>query len=233
MLIIFIRAAILYIFIVIIIRVMGKKQIGEMQPTELVLALVIADLSAVPMESLNTPILYGIIPILTLFIIEETLSYIALKSYKARGIIYGKPSIIIEHGRILEVELKKLNFNINDLLEQLRLNGFTSVDDVEFAILETNGKLSTVPKAAKRTITTSDMKIKVADEELPVTAIIDGRILSSNLQLMGLNDAWLEKELAKKGVHNYKKVLIASIFKDRKLIYQLKNNKYSNPKKVL
>ncbi len=233
MLIIFIRAAILYIFIVIIIRVMGKKQIGEMQPTELVLALVIADLSAVPMESLNTPILYGIIPILTLFIIEETLSYIALKSDKARGIIYGKPSIIIEHGRILEVELKKLNFNINDLLEQLRLNGFTSVDDVEFAILETNGKLSTVPKAAKRTITTSDMKIDVADEELPVTAVIDGRILSSNLQLIGLNDAWLEKELAEKGVHNYKKVLIAYILKDRKLIFQLKNNKYSNPKKVL
>ncbi len=205
MLIIFIRAAILYIFIVIIIRVMGKKQIGEMQPTELVLALVIADLSAVPMESLNTPILYGIIPILTLFIIEETLSYIALKSDKARGIIYGKPSIIIEHGRILEVELKKLNFNINDLLEQLRLNGFTSVDDVEFAILETNGKLSTVSKAAKRTITTSDMKIAVADEELPVTAVIDGRILSSNLQLIGLNNAWLEKELAKKGVYNYKR----------------------------
>lgn len=205
MLIIFIRAAILYIFIVIIIRVMGKKQIGEMQPTELVLALVIADLSAVPMESLNTPILYGIIPILTLFIIEETLSYIALKSDKARGIIYGKPSIIIEHGRILEVELKKLNFNINDLLEQLRLNGFTSVDDVEFAILETNGKLSTVSKAAKRTITTSDMKIAVADEELPVTAVIDGRILSSNLQLIGLNNAWLEKELAKKGLYDCKR----------------------------
>ncbi|MGB7606629.1 MAG: DUF421 domain-containing protein [Lutisporaceae bacterium] len=233
MLIIFIRAAILYIFIVIIIRVMGKKQIGEMQPTELVLALVIADLSAVPMESLNTPILYGIIPILTLFIIEETLSYIALKSDKARGIIYGKPSIIIEHGRILEAELRKLNFNINDLLEQLRLNGFTSVDDVEFAILETNGKLSTVPKAAKRSITTSDLNIEVDTEELPITAVIDGRILSSNLQLIGLDDKWLEIQLAKQGVHTYKKILIAYILKDRKLIFQLKNAKYTNPKKVL
>lgn len=232
MLIIFIRAAVLYTFIVIIIRIMGKKQIGEMQPTEFVLALVLADLSAVPMESLNTPILYGIIPILTLFIIEETLSYVALKSDKARGFIYGKPSIIIEHGKILEAELKKLNFNINDLLEQLRLSGFTSVDDVEFAILETNGQLSTVPKAAKRTITTSDMKLNAETEELPITAVIDGRILSSNLKLIGLDDVWLEKQLAKKGVKSYKKVLIAYILKDNKLMYQLKDLKYKNSKKI-
>lgn len=232
MLIIFVRAAILYIFIVIIVRVMGKKQIGEMQPTELVLALVIADLSAVPMESLNTPILYGIIPILTLFIIEETLSYIALKSDKARGIIYGKPSVIIEHGKILELELKKLSFNINDLLEQLRLSGFTSVDDVEFAILETNGQLSTIPKATKRAVTPSDMKLNVENEELPITAVIDGRILSKNLQLIGLDDAWLEKQLAKQGVNDYKKVLIAYILKDKKLMLQLKNTKQIGQKKV-
>lgn len=232
MLIIFVRAAILYIFIVIIVRVMGKKQIGEMQPTELVLALVIADLSAVPMESLNTPILYGIIPILTLFIIEETLSYIALKSDKARGIIYGKPSVIIEHGKILEVELRKLSFNINDLLEQLRLSGFASVDEVEFAILETNGQLSTISKATKRAVTPSDMKLKVENEELPITAVIDGRILSKNLQLIGLDDAWLEKQLAKQGVNSYKKVLIAYILKDKKLMFQLKNNKQTSQKKV-
>lgn len=232
MLIIFIRAAILYTFIVIIIRIMGKKQIGEMQPTELVLALVIADLSAVPMESLNTPILYGIIPILTLFIIEETLSYIALKSDKARGIIYGKPSVIIEHGKILEAELRKLSFNINDLLEQLRLSGFASVADVEFAILETNGQLSTIPKASKRAVTPSDMKLNVENEELPITAVIDGRILSKNLQLIGLDDAWLEKQLAKQGVNSYKKVLIAYILKDKKLMFQLKNNKQTSQKKV-
>lgn len=225
MLIIFIRAAVLYLFLVIIIRIMGKKQIGEMQPTELVLALVVADLSAVPMESLNTPIFYGIIPILTLFIIEETLSFIALKSDKARGIIYGKPSILIEHGTILEKELRKQNFNINDLLAQLRLAGFTSVDDVEFAILETNGQLSTVPKAKKRAITIADMKIEVEDEELPVTAVVDGRILSDNLKLLHLDDAWLERELDRQGVKTYKEVLIAYIISKDKLVFQLKNNR--------
>ncbi|MDF2520512.1 MAG: hypothetical protein K0R84_1140 [Clostridia bacterium] len=232
MLIIFIRAAILYLFIVIIVRIMGKKQIGEMQPTELVLALVIADLSAVPMESLNTPILYGIIPILTLFIIEETFSFVALKSDKARGIIYGKPSILIEHGKILEKELRKQNFNINDLLEQLRISGFTSIDDVEFAILETNGQLSTVPKASKRPVNISDMKLKVEEEQLPVTAIIDGRIFSNNLKLLDLDDAWLEKKLREQGVESYKKVLLAYIIGNKKLVFQLKNNDDAKSQKL-
>ena len=93
--------------------------------------------------------------------------------------------------------------------------------------------MSTVPKAAKRSITTSDLNMEVDTEELPITAVIDGRILSSNLQLIGLDDEWLEIQLAEQGVHTYKKVLIAYILKDRKLMFQLKNAKYTNPKKVL
>lgn len=223
MLIIFIRAIILYLFIVVIMRLMGKKQIGELQPTELVVALVIADLSAVPMESLNTPIFYGIIPILTLFIIEEVFAYIALKSDKARGIIYGKPSILIEHGKILEAELRKQRFNINDLIEQVRIAGYTSVNDVEYAILETTGELSVVPKAAKRSITTEDLKLKVEEEQLPVTAIIDGRVLSFNLSLKGLDDAWLTEQLDKHGISSPKEVFFAYIENKDEFKYQLKD----------
>lgn len=227
MLIILLRAAVLYILIVVIMRIMGKKQIGELQPTELVFALVIADLSAVPMEDINVPILYGIIPIFTLFIIEEFLSFIALKSDKARGVIYGKPSILIEHGKILEAEMRKQQFNINDLLEQLRIKGHASVDEVEFAILETNGQLSTIAKATKRPVNPQDLKLDVNQEELPITAIIDGRILSRNLELLGLDDAWLLKELEKEKISSPREVFFAFLTEKNKLTYQLKNQKDS------
>jgi uncharacterized membrane protein YcaP (DUF421 family) len=227
MLIIFIRASILYLFIVVIMRLMGKKQIGELQPTELVVALVIADLSAVPMENLNVPILYGIIPVLTLFIIGEFFSFVALKSDKARGVIYGKPSIIIEHGVILEGELRKQRFNINDLLEQLRIGGHPSIEDVEYAILETTGDLSIIPKSTKRPVNTGDLKLMVKQDILPTTAIIDGRILSSNLKLRNLDDEWLQKQLSKHKITSAKDVFFAFIADNNEFKYQLKANRKS------
>ncbi|HUV84185.1 MAG TPA: DUF421 domain-containing protein [Methanosarcinales archaeon] len=225
MLIIFIRASILYLFIVVIMRLMGKKQIGELQPTELVVALLIADLSSIPMENLNIPIFYGIIPVLTLFIIGEFFSFIALKSDKARGIIYGKPSILIEHGKILEGELRKQRFSINDLLEQLRIGGYPSIEDVEYAILETTGDLSIIPKSTKRPVNTEDLNLKVKQEELPITAIIDGRILSHNLQLINLDDKWLQKQLLANKIASAHDVFFAFITDNNEFKFQLKNNK--------
>lgn len=232
MIIIFIRSVILYFIVVVIMRIMGKKQIGELQPTELVVALLIADLSSVPMENLNTPIFYGIIPILTLFIVEETFTFIALKSDKARGIIYGKPSILVEHGKIIEKELRKQRFNINDLLEQLRLCGYAAVEDVEFAILETSGELSLVPKAAKSPVTNETLNTHAKDEELPVTVIIDGRILSQNLRLKKLDEAWLNKELTKQKIASPKDVFFAYINDNNQLWYQLKEKKPSEQQGV-
>lgn len=227
MLIIFIRASMLYLFIVAIMRLMGKKQIGELQPTELVVALLIADLSSIPMENLNIPIFYGIIPVLTLFIIGEFFSFIALKSDKARGIIYGKPSILIEHGKILEGELRKQRFNINDLLEQIRIGGYPSIEDVEYAILETTGDLSIIPKSTKRPVNTEDLSLKVQQEGLPVTAIIDGRILSYNLQLKNLDDKWLKKQLSMNKIDSAHDVFFAFITDNNELKFQLKNSKES------
>lgn len=227
MLIIFIRASILYLFIVVIMRLMGKKQIGELQPTELVVALVIADLSAVPMENLNVPILYGIIPVLTLFIIGEFFSFIALKSDKARGLIYGKPSILLAHGKILEGELRKQRFNINDLLEQLRIGGHPSIEDVEYAILETTGVLSIIPKSNKRPVTTEDLNLEVQQAGLPITAIIDGRILSYNLKLKNLDEKWLQEQLSKNKITSAHDVFFAFITGNEDFKFQLKDNKNS------
>ena len=145
MLIVFVRTLILYILIIVVLRLMGKRQVGQLQPSELVVALIIADLAAVPMSEVGIPLINGIIPIITLFIMEELLSYISMKSERARGLISGKPSILIERGTIIEDELRRIRYNINDLLEQLRLKNFSNVEDVSYAILETSGQLSVIP----------------------------------------------------------------------------------------
>ena len=149
MLITFIRTIILYLLVITAIRVMGKRQIGELHPSELVVTIMISELAAIPMQATSVPLIYGILPILTLIIAEVLFSYITLKSEKARSIISGKPSILIKNGIINENELRKLRFNLNDLLEELRINNYPNIKDVEFAILETSGQLSVIPKSQK------------------------------------------------------------------------------------
>ncbi|MGE5631836.1 MAG: YetF domain-containing protein [Caulobacteraceae bacterium] len=222
MLIVFVRTIILYIVIVVTLRLLGKRQIGQLQPSELVVALVVADLASVPMSNVGVPLINGIIPIITLFILEELLSYIALKSEKARGVICGLPSILVEKGVIVEDELKRIRYNINDLLEQLRLMNFFNVEDVEYAILETSGKLSVIPKPEKAPLTPKDFNLQPKGEGLPVTVIIDGRINSENLGKVGLNDDWLYEELRKNNISSAKEVFFAFLAAGNQLRYQLK-----------
>lgn len=217
-----VRTMILYTVIIIIMRLMGKRQIGQLQPSELVVALIIADLAAVPMAEMGIPLLNGIIPIITLFVAEELLSYVSLKSERARGILSGKPSIIVEKGIILEQELRRLRYNINDLLEQLRLSNVFDIADVDFAILETSGQLSIIPKPDKRALTPRDMQLQVPYESLPVTVIIDGKINHDNLYKIGLDDGWLHSELEKLHIGDIGNVFFAYLTSDRKLHYQMK-----------
>jgi len=224
LLIIFVRTLILYILIIIVLRLMGKRQIGQLQPSELVVALIIADLAAVPMSEVGIPLINGIIPIITLFIMEELLSYLSLKSERARGLISGKPSILIERGIIMEKELQQLRYNLNDLLEQLRLKNFSNVEDVNYAILETSGQLSVIPKEEKNPVTLKDMNIKTQIQHLPVTVIIDGRIISDNLYKIGLSNNWLANELKKNKIKSARDVFFAYLNPEKKLIYQLKGS---------
>lgn len=224
MLIVFVRTLILYIVIVIVLRFMGKRQIGQLQPSELVVALIIADLASVPMANVGIPLINGIIPIVTLFIMEELLSYLALKSEPVRGLICGKPSILVEHGIIMEEELKRTRYNLNDLLEQLRLKNYSHIGEIDYAILETSGQLSVIPKPDNKPVTVKDMKINPKARQLPVTVIIDGRYNSDNLNKIGLNNIWLENELKKNKIKSHKKVFFAYIDPDNKFVYQLKGN---------
>lgn len=127
---------------------MGKRQIGEMQPSELVVAIMISDLATIPMQETGIPLFSGIIPIFTLIVMEILLSHFSLKSKKFRRILTGKPSVIIHNGKLLKEEMKKIRFNTDDLNEQLRIQGYTGIKDIHFAILETNGQLSIIPKSS-------------------------------------------------------------------------------------
>ena len=223
MLIVFVRTIILYFLIVLIMRLMGKRQIGQLQPSELVVALVIADLAAIPMGNVGIPLLTGIIPILTLFICEALLSYISLKSQPARRFISGKPSIVVEKGKILENELRKQRFNIDDLMEQLRLKDVSDINDVEYALLETGGQISVILKTNKKPVIREDLNINAAYEGLPISLIIDGHINLQNLSIAGHDKNWLAKQLDNSNIKSSDDVLFAYISQDNKFMFQLKD----------
>ncbi len=223
MITIFIRTIILYTIVVIAIRIMGKAELSELQPYELVILIMVAELASISMERVEMPFINGVVAIFTLVFLQVIVSFITLKSEKARAIICGKPSILIENGKIVERELKSLRLNINDLIEQLRIKDFPNIDDVEFAILETNGDLSVIPKASKRPLTPSDMNIDVKKEALPISLIIDGKINEGNLNKTSVDFNWLYKELKKHKIDDINKVLYASIDQDQNLSLHLKN----------
>ena len=220
MLVVFIRALILYLIVVVVMRVMGKRQIGQLQPFEFVITIMLAELAAVPMQNTGIPLINGIIPIATLLIAQIAFSYINLKSEKARAIICGKPSILISGGLIVEEELRKQRYNINDLMEQLRSRNVPNIADVEFAILETSGQISVIPKSQKRPVMPEDIKLETKYEGLPVELIVDGRILLNNLSKIGLNETWLKQELNKLGITDKDEVLFASIDTSGNIFYQ-------------
>lgn len=225
MLVVFARTLILYTVVVIVMRIMGKRQIGQLQPFELVVAIMISELAAVPMQNTGIPLINGIVPILTLLVAQIALSFISLKSNKARGIICGKPSILIENGKISESGLSNEMFTINDLLEQLRIKNISNIADVEFAILETNGQLSILPKSQKRPINAEDLSLATKYEGLPFDLIVDGEINYKNLQKINLNEEWLTGELKKFGVSNPKEVFYASLDSSGNLYFQEKKNR--------
>ena len=154
----FLRTLFLYIIVVTGMRIMGKRQIGEMQPSELVVAIMISDLATIPMQDVAIPLFSGVIPILTLIVMEIVLSWISLKNKRFRRLMTGKPNVIIHNGKILEEEMKNLRFNMDDLNEQLRIQGYTGISNINFAILETNGQLSVIPKPQNKPATAEDVK---------------------------------------------------------------------------
>jgi len=206
MLINYIRTLILYIVVVVAMRLMGKKQIGQLQPSEFVIALMLSDLASVPMQDTAIPLIYGIIPIFTLMAIEICVSIISLKSRKARSFLEGDAVIIIKHSVLQRDEMKKMRYNINDVTEELRRNGISDIRQVEYAILETDGTLSIIPKSTNRPLTAEDMDMKLKDEPFYFAVISDGKFDYEAMGNAGLSREQIEKKLRGKGVSSAKEV---------------------------
>lgn len=193
----FIRVIILYILVLVIMRLMGKREIGQLQPFELVVAIMIADLASIPMSDVGIPITNGIIPILALLVMHISISILNMKSIKIREILCGKPRILIYRGKIDEKALKKERFTLNELQERLRSVNIINIGDVEYAILETSGQITVIQKPDKRTTTPKDFDMMPEYEGLPYDLVIDGKVMYNNLKILGKNYTWLEKEVGK------------------------------------
>ncbi len=211
MLISFIRTIILYFLIVIAMRVMGKRQVGQLEPTELVITMMISDLATIPMEHVSFPLVIGVIPILTLMFAETTISFINLKSRRFRKLISGAPIVVVKDGLVLEDQLKKLRLNMDDLMEELRMNQCPDIQDIAYAVFETNGNLSIIEKSAERTAEPKDFGLNPKYKGLPFLFVCDGEVNQYALKIYKKDTRWLIKEISKQGAKNVRDVLLAGV----------------------
>ena len=191
----FVRTIILYFLIVVGMRLMGKRQIGELEPSELVLTMMISDLAAVPMQDFGIPLLSGLLPILTLLALSLLLSQLSLRSLRLRALICGTPTVLIRGGKLQQDAMRKNRFTIDELMEELREQGVTRIEDVKYAVLENSGQLSVLPWAKAKPPTAEDLGLTLEEDALPTVLINDGRVLRNNLRLCGRDEVWLQKIL--------------------------------------
>ena len=189
MLISLLRAIVLYLVLIAVIRLMGKRQLGEMEPSEFVVTMLIADLAAVPMQDIGIPLLSGLIPILTVLALELMLSVAAMRSVRIRRILCGNPVVLMENGRIIQKNLRRTRITVDELLEMLRQSGTVELEQVRQATLETNGQLSILLRAEYLPVSAKDAGIQVKQVGIPVTLISDGRVIERNLKAMGYDRA--------------------------------------------
>lgn len=223
MLICFFRTIVMYIIVILSMRIMGKRQIGQLQPHELVVALMIADLAAMPMEDNSVPLLSGIVPILALVMSQIVLSFAILKSRKFREFICGKSKIVIRQGRIDEKSLADEMYTIDDLTEALRIKGYNDIQEINQARLETNGELSVVPYGYATPAERCDVGSQ-NEEPLRVDVIIAGDLLEENINALKINTKKLNKEIKRAGGKSVKDVLYASAGIDGDFFIQLMND---------
>ena len=217
MTIVLIRTVILYLIVLFVIRIMGKAELSKMSPFQLIVVFMIAELASIPIESPDVSMITGVAAIFTLLFLQVLISFLSLKSEKFKNFFSGKPSVLIDSGEINQKELKALRITINDLMEQLRIGGSPSISEVDFAIMESNGDLSIIPKAAKKPLTAEDMSIEKSKEIMPVVFISDGIMYRKNVQKSGWNIKQLTDELLKLGISDYTQVFLAFCDEQSKL----------------
>ena len=195
MILAYMRTLVLYTTLILAIRLMGKRQIGQMEPSEFVVAMLVADLTAIPMQNNAIPLVNGLVPMLAVMGLELVLSHLSLRSIRLRKLLCGKPVILIDNGKIVQENLRRTQVTLDELSGHLREKDVLDIQTVQFAILETNGNLSVFPYPAELPASARDAKVKASKQYLPVTVISDGRLLTDNLQKAKKDGAWLRKVL--------------------------------------
>lgn len=215
----FFRTVILYILLMVGLRLLGKRQIADMEPSELVLTLIISDLAVVPMQDYGIPMINGVLPIITLLCLSMLLSFFNLKSIRFRALICGTPAVIIQNGEVNQKNMAKNRLTLDELFEQLRSQGFTDLNAVKYAVLETNGQLSILPYTKEAPITPLAADLAVKDRvTLPILVINDGHVMEDNLLASGHDKKWLTKQLSKRKLKSPREVFLMTVDEENTVI---------------
>ena len=217
MVLVTIRTAIIFIVLLIIMRLMGKRQIGEMQPFELVITLLIAELACIPMADVSIPLLYGIISVVTIFVLHEIMTLLDLKLKPLKSLISGKPSVVVNKNGIDDYQLKRNNLDVSDLIESLRTAGYFSLDAVDYALYEANGTFSALPNQNYEQMQTS----------LPLVIIDNGKYDQKNLKITGLKQSYFDEILKEQNIKSPNEVLVLTADGTGKIYLQVKKRKFS------
>lgn len=208
----FFRTVILYLILILGLRLLGKRQIGELEPSELVLALIISDLASVPMQDLGIPLVNGLFPILTLLCLSMLVSFFDLRFIRFRALVCGRPALIIREGQIQQQSMARNRLTVDELLEQLRSQGYSDLSAVKYAILETSGQLSILPYARCSPVTPELLGLDAsAETTLPLLVINDGRVMDSTLTATGHDRAWLDRQLRQRHIPDPSQVFLMTV----------------------
>lgn len=214
------RAFFMFIMVFFLVRLMGKRQVGELQPYEFVITMMTADLATIPLSDLSLPLVWGIIGILVLSFCQLLISVLSLKSARMRKFFCGRACVLIEHGVIQENELAHLRYNLNDLLEQLRTKDVFDISTVNYAILETNGELSVLLNKEDMPPSCDELEVQASPTEMSITLISDGRTITDNLVKAQKEDKWLEKHIKNAGFASPSEVLLAQYIPGQQIFLQ-------------
>ena len=208
MAIILIRTLILFLSLIIAMRLMGKRQLGELELSELVVAVLVADIASIPLQNPSLPLSYGLIPLLVLFCCELIISGLTYRSIRLRKLLYGRPNLIIERGRIAQQAMHRNRFTLDELTQELRNQGILDIASVEYAVLETNGRLNIILTPEQQPVTATQMGVTPDDTGYFSILINNGRIIDKNLKRMGRDERWLQKQLQQRGAQSVQDVYL-------------------------
>lgn len=215
----FLRTVILYFLIIVGLRLTGKRQIGQLEPIELVLTMTLSDLASVPMQDFGIPLLSGVIPIVTLLALSTLLSWCSMRNIRFRSLACGEPAIVIRNGKLQQDIMQQNRLTLDEILEELRIQGISDITTVKYAVLETSGQLSVLLYAADQPATPQQLGVAVEDDvTLPTVLINDGRLLAKNLKKVGLNDKWLFKQLEEKHITRTQDVFFMTVDENRQVV---------------